>query len=387
MISRVFNKVGLVLTAVGLLLVLVLFPACAPEEEVGLDPYQEYVASLPEGCFPVPRDCFEQAVEEGELDIYDWAEWWPEEVYQGFSEEFGIKIIRDNFASTDEVLAKFKLNPQLEYDFVLPDLRAFCQLRELGVLQELNHDWLPNVEAYLPEASKEAWYNPNYEYGAPWDICLTAYSYNSAYVDDPRIPSWSVLFEPKEEYRGRISLIDDMYEVIGSALKYLGYSWNSVDEDELNEAKELLLNVKPYVTSFDSWPARPMLEEEIWLAHQWYGDGWFLHQELETILIALPTEGTQITVDPMVIPVGSRHPAAAHLFINYIFRPEVCALICETVAYTPNHTTAGEFLSTEMQQILPSQEYIDEKCEYISADAYTGRGLELRAAIWEEIKR
>ncbi|MCK4354424.1 MAG: spermidine/putrescine ABC transporter substrate-binding protein [Dehalococcoidia bacterium] len=390
--NRRKNLLALIGTVVLLVSLSVPLMQCAPAaeeeappvEEEG--PYEAYVSSLPEGCFPVTKECFEQAKGEGQLNIYDWAEWWPEDIYEGFSEEFGIKIVRDNFADMTEVLAKFKLYPEVEYDFVLPESRLLIQMKELGVLQRINHDWVPNVNEYLPEATKQSWYDPGYQYGVASDLYILGYSYNTKYVDDPRIPSWAVLFEPDEKYKGRITMLNSMYGVIGSALKYLGYSWNSDDEDELMEVKELLLRQKPWVMAYESWPARIVLEEEAWIAHQWYGDAYFLSRELESLRVALPVEGSQKGMDFMVIPIGSAHPAAAHLFINYIFRPEVNGLLIETIGYLPNHTTVGEFLSEELQEIQPSEEYLLDKCEYETSKAYAGKGKELRSAIWEELK-
>jgi len=326
--------------------------------------------------------------EEGNvLNIYDWAEWWPEEIYEGFSQEYGIKIVRDNFADMDELLTKFKLNPEAKYDFVLPEGRVFMQMKELGVLHKLNHDWLPNVNKYLPEETKQSFYDPGYQYGVASDLYILGYSYNTKYIDDPRIPSWGALLQPDEKYKGRISMLNSMYGTIGATLKYLGYSWNSVDEDELMEAKELLLQQKPYVMAYESWPVRIMIEEEAWMAEQWYGDAYFLSQELESLRVAMPSEGSQKGIDFMAIPKGAPHPAAAHLFIDYILRPEVNALLIEAIAYLPNHTTSGQLLSEELQALLPSEEYLSDKCEWETPQAYTGKGLELRSAIWEELKK
>jgi spermidine/putrescine-binding protein len=333
-------------------------------------------------------DILEMVKEEGNvLNIYDWAEWWPEEIYEGFSQEYGIKIVRDNFADMDELLTKFKLNPEAKYDFVLPEGRVFMQMKELGVLHKLNHDWLPNVNKYLPEETKQSFYDPGYQYGVASDLYILGYSYNTKYIDDPRIPSWGALLQPDEKYKGRISMLNSMYGTIGATLKYLGYSWNSVDEDELMEAKELLLQQKPYVMAYESWPVRIMIEEEAWMAEQWYGDAYFLSQELESLRVAMPSEGSQKGIDFMAIPIGAPHPAAAHLFIDYILRPEVNALLIEAIAYLPNHTTSGQLLSEELQALLPSEEYLSDKCEWETPQAYTGKGLELRSAIWEELKK
>jgi spermidine/putrescine-binding protein len=91
-----------------------LFATGAPEEEE--DTYDKYVASVPQGCEPVPRECFEQAVAGKTFAMYDWAAWWPEELYEGFSQEFGIEIVRDNYPDLDTALAKFRLNPDTPYD-------------------------------------------------------------------------------------------------------------------------------------------------------------------------------------------------------------------------------------------------------------------------------
>ena len=341
--------------------------------------------------FPVPKECMDQVRKEGNrLNIYDWAEWWPEEIYEGFSKEFGVKITRDNFASEDELLTKFKLNPKAQYDLALAGTRIFLQLKELDILQKLNHDWIPNVNQYLPEETKNAWYDPGYNYTAETERYFVGYAYNTKYVDpkDPRIPSWKLLFEG-EDYKGRMTMIEGMYIVIGSALKYLGFSYNSDDESELMKAREVLLRQKPWVMAYDAWPKRLVLEEEAYITHCWIGEAWFYHQDMETIRGALPPEGTMVGTDSLVIPKHAPHPAAAHLFINYLFRPKVNATLIEGIGYAPNHTVTASLLPEEMREwpgVQPSTEFLG-KCEFISPKAFTGRGLELRTKIWEELKQ
>jgi len=369
--------------SVVLLVLFASLPGCAPAPKV--DSYQEYVSRLPAGCEPVPRECFEQAQEEGELNIYDWAEWWPEEIYEGFSQEFGIKITRDNFSDYDEVVTKFKLMPEIPYDFLYLDTRAVIQLNELGVLKEINNDWVPNVNSYLLEQFRDV----GLKNSKPFDVSATAYSYNSDYVDDPRLPSWAVLLEPDEKYKGRITLTNNMWEVIPAALKYLGYSSNSDDEGQLMEVRDLLLELKPYIMAFDSWPVRLMVEEEAYIAQQWSGDAYFLHQELESIQAALPTEGTQLLIDAVGIPIGNAHPAVAHLWINYLYRPEVNAQVIETIGYTPVHSAVPGLLSEEMKAwpgVVLTEEYL-ANCTFLGPEAFTEQGVELRSAIWQELKQ
>jgi spermidine/putrescine transport system substrate-binding protein len=336
-------------------------------------------------------DIMEQARQEGmKLHIYDWAEWWPEEIYQGFSQEYGIEIVRDNFADLDEMLTKFKLQPNIGYDLTLADPRTLIQMKELGLLQGVNMDWLPNVDLHLMEDVRSTDFNPNCTWGVPTELYFVGYAYNTSHVEenDPRLGSWAMLFEG-QEYSGKITMLDDMFNTIGCALKYLGYSYNSDDENELAEAKEVLLRQKPWVVAYDSWPKRLVLEGEAAISHSWVGEAWFYYQELDTIRGVLPREGTEMGSDYLVIPKSAPHPAAAHLFIDYIFRPEVNALLIETIGYAPVHKQVAAMLPEDMKAwpgMDPPSEIL-ERSEFVSPKAFTGKGLELRTKIWEELKR
>ena len=340
--------------------------------------------------FAVPADCLAQAQKEGKLHIYDWAEWWPEEIYTDFEKEFGIQIVRDNFASDDEYVAKFKLDPKAPYDVILPSTRGMVQLKALGVLAELKKEWLPNLTQYIPEENNKNWYDPGMKYGVPTDRYFFGYAYNTKYVDesDPRLGSWALLYEG-EKYKGHITMLDEMYAVIGNALKYLGYSYNSDNEKELMQVRDLLIKQKPWVMAYDSWPKRLVLEEEAWLANCWVGEGYYYHQEMASIKGVLPKEGTVVGIDSIVIPKGAPHPAAAHLWANYILRPEVNAKLIEGIGYSPNHKATEKILPQSYMEwpgANPPAEYV-AKCEFINEKALTGKGQELRTKIWEELKK
>ncbi|NLA27196.1 MAG: spermidine/putrescine ABC transporter substrate-binding protein [Firmicutes bacterium] len=354
--------------------------------------YEEYVEGLPEGCLPVPSECYEQALEEGQLNTYEWAEWWPEEIYEDFEKEFGIKIVRDYFASDDETIAKFKLDPSSPYDWVYTGLRPAVTMREIGALKEINDEWVPNVEKYISDwalEKGEIFGDPGWKYAKPSHVSALAYAYNTDFVDDSRIPSWAVLFRPDNKYEGKITLVDDMKEVITSALIYLGYRIDTTDEDELKEVKELLLNLKPSVMAFDWWPVRLVLEEEAILAHCYGGDSLYFNKHLDSIGGALPTEGTQLAFGTHGIAKGALHPAAAHLWINYIWRPDIMAKIIEAIGYTPVHTGVADLLSVEMRNwptaILPDDYF--EKCQWDSPALWEEELTDLWTEIWMEFKK
>ena len=345
--------------------------------------------------YPVPKELMDQVRKEGsKLNVYNWAEWWPEELFNNFSKEFGIKVVFDYYADTEEMVAKFKLNPKAPYDVVLGcGTDSVIRLRAMGIVKELNHAYLPNLTAYLKDEYKNRAFDPGNRFQIPDSGFATTYAVNSKYVDmkDPQIGSWKFLFE-NEKYANKITMLDNMYEAIGAALKSLGYSWNSDNEFELMQAKEVLMKQKPRVMAYDSWPRRPLVEEEAWVSQTWDGDAWLVSQDMPnkgSLKGVLPKEGTYIGTNTDFIPSGTKHPAAAHLFLNYLYRTDVNVLLIKVIGYPPAHKHVMEFMSPEMKAwpgfILPDG-YI-EKCDFVDEKAFTGKGKDLRLKIWEALKK
>jgi spermidine/putrescine transport system substrate-binding protein len=345
--------------------------------------------------YPVPKELMDQVRKEGsKLNVYNWAEWWPEELFNNFSKEFGIQVVFDYYADTEEMVTKFKLNPKAPYDVVLGcGVAEVIRLRAMGIVQDLNHDYLPNVKAYLKDEYKNRAFDPGNRFQIPDSGYATTYAVNSKYVDmkDPKIGSWKFIFENKK-YANKITMLDNMYEAIGAALKSLGYSWNSDNESELMQAKEVLIKQKARVMAYDSWPRRPLVEEEAWISQTWDGDAWLVSQDMPSkgsLKGVLPKEGTYIGTNTDFIPSGAKHPAAAHLFLNYLYRTDVNVLLIKVIGYPPAHKHVMEFMSPEMKAwpgfILPDG-YI-EKCDFVDEKAFTGKGKALRLKIWEALKQ
>jgi spermidine/putrescine transport system substrate-binding protein len=221
-------------------------------------------------------------------------------------------------------------------------------------------------------------------------IFFTTYTYNSKYIDenDPLMGSWGLLFKG-DKYKGKITMIDNALEAVGAALKYLGYSFTSDNEKELMEAKALLMAQKPIVAAYDSWPSRLLKEEEVWLSHLWIGDGWLLSQDKPEIKGVMPKEGTYWAGNTDFIPKGGKHPAAAHLFLNYLFRPEVNVQLVSWIGYPPVHKHTMEFMSDKMKAwpgFIISDEYM-KKCDGFDRRFITGKGKAIRDKIWEDLKK
>jgi spermidine/putrescine transport system substrate-binding protein len=344
-------------------------------------------------AYEVPQACLDQVKKEGsKLYIYDWAEWWPEELFENFTKEYGVKIVRDHYADTEEMVTKLKLNPDTPYDLILgAGGGTAVRLNKMGILRQLNHDWLPNVDAYLMDEYKNLDFDPGNKFQLMDSLYFTTFTYNAKYVDpnDPNLDSWALLFDGAAKYSGKVTLIDNKDETIGSALKYLGYSWNSDSEKELMEAKDLLLKYKSHIMAYDSWPKRLLVEEEAWISHLWIGDSWLVSQEVPTIKGVMPKEGSFFDGNTDFIPKGGKHPAAAHLFLNYIYRTDVNVMLISWIGYPPSHKHVMEFMSDEMKAhpgFVIDPEYM-KKCDGTDPKAFTGIGKELREKIWEEVKK
>lgn len=341
------------------------------------------------GVIPVPEEVKKKIREEGnKLNIYNWSDYIDPGRYEKFGEEFGVEVTVDYFADAAEMLTKFQVNPEIGYDLTFPPIRTFIRMKEMNLLQELNHDWFPNVNKFMPERYKTAWYDPDYRYSVGYDFYTTGYTYNKKYVDqdDPRWPHWDLLFEGRE-YSGKMSMLKDPFHVVASALKYIGASINSTDKHELQIAEDILLRQKPWVPIYKGWPRAELLREEVVLSQQWGGDSWNVHSDNPDCFYSLPPEGAHQGVDLISIPKGSKHPATAHAFLNYIYRPKVRAQIHGYTGYAPTHTTALDYMSEDFREWFSYPEEVLARCEFVKVKAITGEGLKQRVAIWDKLQK
>ena len=378
------QKYDRVLGLIGVSVLLVLWAGILNPLWASPDKYENF--SVPENCMEKVRG------ESKKLYVYNWAEYYPKKLYEMFEAEYGIQVIEDHYADANEMMQKFRMNPDTPYDLVIGGgARHAIILDKMGLVTPLNHDWLPNVDAYLGDEFKRLSFDPGNKFQVPMYRYHTVYAYNSEFVDpnDPLIGSWKLLFEGPEKYRGKITMLDNHFHAIGSALKYLGYSWNSVDEEELRQAKELLLKQKAYVMAYDSWPRRLIADKEAWITQSWTGDMWYMSRDVKSMRNVLPKEGTFWSLESLFIPKGSKNPATAQLFLNFLFRTDVNAMVIEWIGFPPTHKHVMEFMSDEMKQwpgFIVDPEY-QKKCEGDDIKAFSGKGEELRTKIWEELKQ
>lgn len=272
---------------------------------------------------------------ERELAIYNWSDYIGETTLADFERETGVRVIYDTYESNEDLIAKLQAGAT-GYDLVVPTGYAVKVLRELGLLQPIDRAAISAAGwANLDPRFLAAPADPENAYTVPWLWGSSGLAVRTDLVRD-RPDSWGVLLDPR--YRGKMTQLDDMRDVIGAWLRFRGHSLNSIVSAELQQAKVDAIAAKRNLKSYVSAPVKAQLiAGDVWIAHLWNGDTAQAHAVNPAIEYVAPREGSMINLDSLCIPRGARHPRAAHAFMNFVLRPEQAAAISRRSGYgSPN---------------------------------------------------
>jgi len=320
-----------------------------------------------------------------ELHVFNWSEYIDPEIYQDFEEEFGIKVTEDTFSSNEDLLAKLQAGAT-GYDIIVPSDYMVKIMTELDLLAEINYDNIPNF-ANIDEIFVDPPYDPGNKYSIPYQWGTTGIGYDADFFEDPP-DSWAYIFDEElvSPYAGRMTMLNDSREVIGAALKYLGYPLNSTDEAQLEEAKQLLLKQKAWVSAYDSEAFGDLIASgDAVIGHGWSGGYFMAALEADNVWYVIPEEGGVIWTDNLAIPKSAPSQYTAEVFINYLLRPEVGAKITNFTWYGSPNKASDEFIDPEILEepaIYPPPEVMD-KLEFLRD---VGEATTLYDRIWTEIK-
>lgn len=318
-----------------------------------------------------------------ELHIYNWSNYMDPQIYQEFEAKFGVRIVEDTFASNEELLAKLQAGAR-GYDIIVPsDYMVKIMIRQ-GLLLELNSQNIPNRANIDPQFINPP-YDPGMRYCVPYQWGTTGIGYNAEVFPEPP-DSWAYFFDPAlaSRYAGKFTMLNDAREVIGAALKYLGYSLNTTQEEELAAARDLLIRQKAWLYAYDSEQYRSLLPAgEIVMAQGFSGDFFMVAEEDPRIHYVIPKEGTTIWTDNLCIPVGAPNKEMAEAFINYVLQPDVGARISNYTRYASPNAAAKPHIDPELlAQVYPPPEVM-LRLEWIED---LGEATALYDRIWTEIR-
>ncbi len=330
-----------------------------------------------------------------ELNVFNWTDYIDEEVLTQYEETYGVKINYDTYASNEELLAKLQAGAT-GYDVIFPSDYMVTQMIELGLLAEIDLDNIPNFKDVM-DMFKDPPFDPGNKYCVPYQWGTTGLGYHIPTFGDEVPDSWAYLFEPEylKRYADKgVNVLDDQRELIGAALKYLGYSVNDTNEEHLYEARDLILKAKPYWKTFNSsdYDDTLLIPGEVVLSHGWSGDVfvavWETYDEENDEPVwwySIPKEGAVVWVDNMCIPASSTRKRTAEHFINYLLSPEVQAAITNYTYYASPSEAAKQYIDEEILNepaIYPPDEVLS-KLEWLEA---VGDALRIYDQIWTEIK-
>lgn len=331
-----------------------------------------------------------------QLSVYNWADYIDEALLTKYQETYGVEIVYDTFASNEDLLAKLQAGAT-GYDVIFPSDYMIAQMIELGMLVKLDKSNIPNFTNIDPKFL-ESPTDPGGVYCAPYQWGTSGLVYRTDLFGENPPDSWAVIFDPAQAQKwseaGGINVLNDQRELIGAALKYLGYSLNDTDEAHLQEAKELILQAKPFIKSFNSedYDDSLIVPGEVVLSHAWNGDA--AQAMSKTIdeetgespwAYVVPKEGAFVYQEGMCIPATSQRKATAEHFINFLLDAENGASITNYTYYASPNAAAREFILPEILEdpsIFPSEETI-AKLEY---GRPLGEAIFLYDKIWTDIK-
>jgi spermidine/putrescine transport system substrate-binding protein len=268
------------------------------------------------------------------------------------------------------------------YDVIMPSSYMVDIMREQDMLLPLDHSQIPNIQNVDP-AFVNIISDSEMKHCVPWAMSITGLAYLGNRVGDVE-ESWAVL--DRADLKGRITMLDDMRETIGAALKYLGYSLNTTNEAELQAAKDVVIEWKKNIATFENEQYKNgIASEEFFLVHGYSGDILQVVEENENITFFVPKEGASVAMDEMVIPKDAPHPELAHKFINFMLQGDVAAKNIEFTAYLFPNTAAYPLLSEELRSdpiLFPPADAIAN----LEAIKDLGEENVKYTQVWDEIK-
>ncbi|PCM44345.1 extracellular solute-binding protein [Marinobacter sp. ANT_B65] len=319
------------------------------------------------------------------LNLYNWSEYMPQEVLTRFQEETGIQVVYTTYDSNEAMYARLKLlDESAAYDLAVPSTYYVSKMRNEGLLLPIDKSKISGLDQVDPELTGLD-IDPGNQFSVPYLWGTTGIGVDTADIDGEPVTAWSDLWD--ERFKGRVNLTNDMREVFHMGLRVLGYSGNSTDPQQIEEAYEKLTELMPSVRTFNSdAPRMPFLEGEADVGMIWNGEAVMGRESMESLEYVYPEEGVIVWLDSFVIPKNAKNPEAAHKFISFVLQPEIAALISEDIGYATPVLAARELLDEEVagdRASYPGSE------DMVNAEFQTDLGdeaLQVYARYWEKLK-
>jgi spermidine/putrescine transport system substrate-binding protein len=315
------------------------------------------------------------------LQVYTWADYIRPDLISRFEKENSCRIVIDTFDSNEAMYAKLKAGAS-GYDIVTPSSYMVKIMHDQGMLLGMDRSKLPNL-AHVDPAFLKIAVDSEMNHSVPYMMTYAGIGCLTDRVKDAR-PTWKML--DRRDLHGRMTVLNDMRETLGAALKSLGYSLNTVDERQLAEARDTVIRWKKNIAKFDNEQYKIGLASgEFFLVHGYSGDILKVREENDKVAFMIPEEGFSLSCDDLVILKTAAQPDLAHAFINFLHQPDVAAANTEYIMYLcPNassYSLLGDSIKTD-PGIFPSPETLAKGEIIVDLGADNAKYVK----VWDEIK-
>lgn len=322
---------------------------------------------------------------EGQLHLYNWGTYYtnPDNL-KAFQTQFGQTFTQDAYDSNETLLAKIQAGAT-GYDVVVPTGYMVQIMAAQGLLYKLAKDHLPNYK-YVDDRFKNVPYDPGNLYSMPKDWGTTGFGYRADLL--PAMSSWKdFVQQAKTTASGKTILLDGVNEVIGSMLKMLGYSYNSVDPSQLDQVKQQLLQLKPHLLAITATDDITLMSNgKAILALDWNGNVLAAQAKQAALQYVIPAEGSEFWVDNWSILKSAPDPIAGHAFINFMLDPKISAKEIAATYYAQCETAAYQYMDPSLSSnaVIYPNDAATARLE--SQTSLSSDGAKLRQQIWNEFK-
>ncbi len=347
---------------------------------------------------PAGADAGQPAGEEKVLNLSIWNDYLAEDTIANFEKETRIRVSVTNYGSNEELEAKLAPGNS-GYDVVVPSASSYERQIKAGYYQKLDKGLLPNLKNMDPDIeARLAMHDPNNDYAVLHMWGTTGIGYNTKKIEEAMknapVDSWKLVFDPnviKNFKKCGVAVLDSATEMYSMTLAAIGRDPNSQKQEDLDAATKALMAIRPNIRYADTQRMiGDLANGEICLAVGYNGDILQARDRAEEnktgaeIKYVIPKEGTIIWFDSYLIPKDAPHPKNAHLFINYMLRPEVIAAVSNTVNYANGNLEATQFVNKEVQEdpgVYPPQEV---KAKLVPDLADSDEGTRIMTRGWQQ---
>lgn len=307
-----------------------------------------------------------------ELSIYTWDSYVDPQLTETFKTQTGIRVVADIFNSNETMLATFQAGKGAIYSVIYPSDYKVAEMIAQKFLSPLDHSRLIGLSELLPQFQNSV-YDPGNRHSVPVSWGTTGLIFNTEAFNTEALPppeDWDYLWQNQQRLSRKMTLLDDMREVMGATLKSQGHSYNSKKPKEIKQAYEKLVKLKPAITTFttDAWKDR-LLAGDLLLAMVYSADAVrLIHENPDSKLAyVIPASGTSLWSDTMVIPKTAPNPDAAYAWINFMLQPAIAVDITQRLFFATPNQGAMDQLPAPLrndQSLFPPDEVL-KRCERI----------------------